>query len=169
VAPRRFAVAVVGPNEADDALGEIAYAVGQLLAQRGAVVVTGGLGGVMAAASQGARSAGGLVVGLLPGIDADEANEFVDVAIPTGLGELRNGLLVRSVDGIVAVGGSWGTLSEIALAMRTRTPVVCLRGWEISDHAGAHVNLVTAPNAAEAIDVLYRVLSPAKDLPTFQS
>jgi uncharacterized protein (TIGR00725 family) len=120
----------------------------------------------MAAASQGARSAGGLVVGILPGIDAADANEFVDVAIPTGLGELRNGLLVRSVDGVIAVGCSWGTLSEIALAMRTGTPIVCLRGWEISDQAGVRVNLVTATSAAEAIDVLYRALSPAKDLPT---
>jgi uncharacterized protein (TIGR00725 family) len=166
VAARRFAVAVVGPNDADDALREIAYAVGQLLAQRGAVVVTGGLGGVMAAASQGARSAGGLVVGLLPGLEAADANEFVDVAIPTGLGELRNGLLVRSVDGVIAVGGSWGTLSEIALAMRAGTPVVCLHGWEINDQDGVRVNLVIATSATEAIDVLYRELSPAKDLPT---
>jgi uncharacterized protein (TIGR00725 family) len=166
VTSRRFAVAVVGPGDADDALREIAYAVGQLLAQREAVVVTGGLGGVMAAASEGARSAGGLVVGLLPSVDARDANEFVDVAIPTGLGELRNGLLVRAVDGVIAVGCSWGTLSEIALATRTGTPVVCVRGWEISDHDGVRVNLETATSAAEAIDVLYRALSPAKDLPT---
>lgn len=165
----RRAIAVVGPGDADGRLREFAYDVGKLLAQQGAVVVTGGLGGVMAAASQGARSAGGLVVGLLPSGDARDANEFVDVAIPTGLGELRNGLLVRSVDGVIAVGGSWGTLSEISLAMRTGTPVVCLQGWEISDQAGARVNLVTASSAAEAIDVLYRALSPAKDLPTLLS
>lgn len=165
----RRAIAVVGPGDADGRLREFAYAVGKLLAQQGAVVVTGGLGGVMAAASQGARSAGGLVVGLLPSGDARDANEFVDVAIPTGLGELRNGLLVRSVDGVIAVGGSWGTLSEISLAMRAGTPVVCLQGWEISDQAGARVNLVTASSAAEAIDVLYRALSPAKDLPTLLS
>jgi uncharacterized protein (TIGR00725 family) len=102
----------------------------------------------------------------LPGLEAADANEFVDVAIPTGLGELRNGLLVRSVDGVIAVGGSWGSLSEIALAMRTGTPVVRVRGWEISDHDGVRVNLETATSAAEAIDVLYRALSPAKDLPT---
>lgn len=156
--PRR-AIAVVGPSDADDALRDTAYAVGELLAQRGAVVMTGGLGGVMAAASRGAREAGGLVVGLLPSSDPADANEFVDVAIPTGLGELRNGLLVRSVDGVVAIGGSWGTLSEIALAMRTGTPVVCVRGWNISDPAGAPVSLVTATSAAEAIDVLFRALS----------
>lgn len=155
--PRR-AIAVVGPSDADDALRETAYAVGKLLAQRGAVVMTGGLGGVMAAASQGAHDAGGLVIGLLPTSEPTDANEFVDVAIPTGLGELRNGLLVRSVDGVIAVGGSWGTMSEIALAMRTGTPVVCLLGWKISDQAGARVNLVSASSAAEAIDVLFRAM-----------
>ena len=155
--PRR-AIAVVGPSDADDALRETAYAVGKMLAQRGAVVMTGGLGGVMAAASQGAHDAGGLVIGLLPTSEPTDANEFVDVAIPTGLGELRNGLLVRSVDGVIAVGGSWGTLSEIALAMRTGTPVVCLLGWKISDQAGARVNLVSASSAAEAIDVLFRAM-----------
>lgn len=155
--PRR-AIAVVGPSDADDALRETAYAVGKLLAQRGAVVMTGGLGGVMAAASQGAHDADGLVIGLLPTSEPADANEFVDVAIPTGLGELRNGLLVRSVDGVIAVGGSWGTMSEIALAMRTGTPVVCLLGWKISDQAGARVNLVSASSAAEAIDVLFRAM-----------
>lgn len=155
--PRR-AIAVVGPSDADDALRETAYAVGKLLAQRGAVVMTGGLGGVMAAASQGAHDADGLVIGLLPTSEPADANEFVDVAIPTGLGELRNGLLVRSVAGVIAVGGSWGTLSEIALAMRTGTPVVCLLGWKISDQAGDRVNLVTASSAAEAIDVLFRAM-----------
>ena len=157
MAPRRT-IAVVGPSDADDALREIAYAVGKLLAQREAVVMTGGLGGVMAAASHGARDAGGLVVGLLPSSDPADANEFVDVAIPTGLGELRNGLLVRSVDGVIAVGGSWGTLSEIALAMRTDTPVVCLLGWKISDQENAPVSLVTATSATEAIDVLFRAM-----------
>lgn len=154
----RRAIAVVGPHDADDALREIAYAVGNLLAQRGAVVMTGGLGGVMAAASRGASEAGGLVIGLLPTSDVADANEFVDVAIPTGLGELRNGLLVRSVDGVIAVGCSWGTLSEIALAMRTNTPLVCVQGWKISDQAGKPVNLVAASSAAEAIDVLFRAM-----------
>ena len=157
MAPRRV-IAVVGPSDADDALRETAYAVGKMLAQRGAVVMTGGLGGVMAAASHGAHDVGGLVIGLLPTSDPADANEFVDVAIPTGLGELRNGLLVRSVDGVIAVGGSWGTMSEIALAMRTGTPVVCLLGWKISDQAGARVNLVSASSAAEAIDVLFRAM-----------
>jgi len=88
--------------------------------------VTGGLGGVMREASRGAAEGGGLVLGLLPGNDAREANEFVTVAIPTGLGEARNALVVRASQAIVAVGGSWGTLSEIALARRTGVPVIGL-------------------------------------------
>jgi uncharacterized protein (TIGR00725 family) len=153
-------IAVVGPNEADDELCRIAYEVGQLVAGRGDTVVTGGLGGVMEAASRGARDAGGLVIGLLPGSDAGVANDAVRVAIPTGLGELRNALIVRSADGVIAVGGSWGTMSEIALAMRAGTPVVCIKGWNINDHSGSPVILENATSAAEAIDVLYHAVKP---------
>jgi len=109
----------------------MAEGVGQALAQRGAVVVTGGLGGVMAAASRGAASAGGLTVGILPGLERREANEWVQVALPTGMGELRNGLVVRAVDAVIAVGGAYGTLSEIALALATGVPVVGLNTWQI--------------------------------------
>ena len=95
------------------------------------MVVTGGLGGVMASASRGAASAGGLVVGLLPGADRSAANEWVTVAIPTGLGELRNGLVVRACDAMVAVGGGYGTLSEIALALKAGKRVVGIGSWDI--------------------------------------
>jgi uncharacterized protein (TIGR00725 family) len=159
--PPRRTIAVVGPNEADDDLLELAAAVGDLVARRGDVVVTGGLGGVMAAASRAARDAGGVVVGLLPGSDRAAANDAVEVAIPTGLGELRNALIVRSADGVVAVGGSWGTLSEIALAMRTGKSIVCLRGWNVSDGGGSRVTIPTAASAAEAIDVLYHAIDGA--------
>lgn len=94
-------------------------------------MVCGGLGGVMAAACRGARAGGGITVGLLPGIDRADANRWVDVAIPTGLGEARNVLVVRAADAVVAVGGAFGTLSEIALALKTGTPVVGLRTWGI--------------------------------------
>ena len=124
-------MAVVGPGEATDAEREAAEAVGRALAQAGAIVVTGGLGGVMEAASRGARDAGGLTVGLLPGDDRKIANPSVTVALPTGLGELRNGLVVRSADAIVAVGGAYGTLSEVALALKTGVPVVGLDTWDI--------------------------------------
>ncbi len=151
-------IAVVGPGEADDELCRVAHDVGAFVAGRGDVVVTGGLGGVMAAASRGARDAGGLVVGLLPGADVEAANDAVTVALPTGLGEVRNALVVRAADAVVAVGGSWGTLSEIALAMRSGTPVVCIGGWRVSDHSGATVPLPTAASAAEAVDAVYAAL-----------
>ena len=131
-AARGRAVAVIGPGRADDeSLLTIAHDIGAGLGAAGCTVVTGGLGGVMAAASQGAHEAGGLVVGLLPGEDSTAANEWVDVPIATGLGEGRNALVVRAVRVVVAVGGSWGTLAEIALARRRDTPVISVRGWEI--------------------------------------
>jgi uncharacterized protein (TIGR00725 family) len=125
-------VAVIGPGDnATDDLLDIADQVGAGLARRGFVVVTGGLHGVMAAASRGAKSAGGLVVGILPGATASDANDWVDVAVPTGLGEGRNLLVVRMASAVVAVGGSWGTMAEVALARRRGTPVVSVRGWHV--------------------------------------
>ena len=121
-------VAVCGSGDEES---DVAFELGRLLARRGAVVVTGGLGGVMASASRGAASAGGTVVGVLPGLDRREANEWVTVAIPTGLGELRNGLVVRAADAVVAVGGGYGTLSEIALALKAGKRVVGIGSWEI--------------------------------------
>lgn len=127
-------VAVVGPGEAGpQELGQ-AEEVGRLLAQAGATLVSGGLGGVMAAACRGASGAGGLTVGLLPGADRAAANPHVTVALATGLGELRNGLVVRAADVLIAVGGagrSPGTLSEIALALRSGKRVIGLGTWEI--------------------------------------
>jgi uncharacterized protein (TIGR00725 family) len=130
VAVRRY-VAVVGPGEATDAQLEAAEEVGRRLAEHDAIVVCGGLGGVMAAACRGARSAGGLTIGILPGGDRSEANEWVTVSIPTGLGELRNGLVVRAADAVIAVGGAYGTLSEIAFALKTGVPVIGLGSWDI--------------------------------------
>lgn len=124
-------VAVVGASEATEEEAAIARAVGAGLARSGAIVVTGGRGGVMAAASRGAAESGGTTVGILPGTSREEANEWVEVAIPTGLGELRNGLVVRAADAVIAIGGAYGTLSEIALALRTGVPVIGLGTWEI--------------------------------------
>ncbi|WP_082494990.1 TIGR00725 family protein [Cellulomonas sp. Leaf334] len=129
-------VGVVGPSVADEDDLVDAEALGRGLAERGHVVVCGGLGGVMEAVARGAARSGGVVVGLLPGTDRSAANPHVTVALPTGLGELRNALLVRSSDVVVSVGGSWGTLSEVALAMRTGVPVIALRGWQIGGTPG---------------------------------
>lgn len=121
-------VLVSGPGEATEEQEALAHRLGHELAERGAIVLTGGLGGVMAAASRGAKQAGGTTVALLPGSDRTEANPHVDIAIPTGLGELRNGLLVRAADVVIAIPGGAGTLSEIALAHKTGVPVYVLSG-----------------------------------------
>ncbi|MFZ5871719.1 MAG: dethiobiotin synthetase [Actinomycetota bacterium] len=136
-------------------------------AQRGrrAAVVTGGLGGVMEAASAGAASAGGLTVGLLPGENRAAANRSVAGAIPTGLGEARNALVVRAADAVVAVGGSWGTLSEVALAMRRGVPVVALGGWSVVDDDGREVPGVRrASTAREAVRLALALAEQVRDI-----
>jgi len=138
-------VAVVGPGEASADELAAAEAVGSRLAHGGAVLVCGGLGGVMAAACRGAAEAAGVTVGILPGLDRAAANQWVALALPTGLGELRNGLVVRAADAVIAVGGAYGTLSEIALALRARTPVIGLSTWRIHG-----VEAASSPEAAAA-------------------
>jgi uncharacterized protein (TIGR00725 family) len=145
-------VAVIGPGRASPEELQLAEEVGARLADLGAVVLTGGLGGVMEAASRGARSRGGRTVGILPGEDRDAANGWVEIAVATGLGELRNGLLVRAVDAVVAIGGGHGTLSEIGLALRTGRPVVGLGTWDV--HGVEHVS--TPATAIERIDAVLR-------------
>ena len=124
-------MAVVGPHDASDAEAARAEEVGRLLAASDVVVVCGGLGGAMAAACRGAKSAGGATVGILPGGDRGQANRWVDVAVATGMGEARNAVIVRTADALVAVGGGYGTLSEIALALRIGRLVVTLGSWDI--------------------------------------
>jgi uncharacterized protein (TIGR00725 family) len=131
-------VAVVGPGEASPDQLHTAEEVGAGLAAAGAVVVTGGLGGVMEAACRGARSRRGRTLGILPGDDRDAANGWVEIAVTTGMGELRNGLVVRAADAVVAIGGGHGTLSEIALALKLGRPVVGLGTWEV--HGVDHVS-----------------------------
>jgi len=130
--PPAVYVAVVGAGDelAQDVLDR-AQAVGAELARRGAVVVCGGLGGVMEAACRGAREAGGVTVGILPGDDRAAVNAWVTVAIATGLGDLRNGLVVRAADAVIAIAGGYGTLSEVAFALKAGKRVVGLGSWEI--------------------------------------
>ena len=143
-------MAVIGPGDAAADELEAAEEVGRLLAEAGAVVVCGGLGGVMEAACRGARAAAVLTVGILPGRSRRDANPFVEVAVPTGLGEARNALVVRSADAVVAIGGAYGTLSEIALALKGGTPVVGLRTWELARGGRADTGVVHAESAEEA-------------------
>ena len=125
-------VSVIGPGRAPSDVVDAAETVGRELARRGAVVVCGGLGGAMEAACRGARSEGGTTIGILPGADRRDANPWVSIAIPTGLGELRNGLVVRAGDAVVAVAGEFGTLSEIGFALKIGRPVVGLTTWELA-------------------------------------
>jgi uncharacterized protein (TIGR00725 family) len=148
--PARY-VAVAGSGVAPPADIEAAEAVGRLLAERGIVVVCGGLGGVMEAACRGARSAGGATLGILPGADRADANPFVDFAVPTGLGEARNALVVRACDALIAIGGAWGTLSEIALALRAGKRVVGVDTWELSRGGSPAPGIIAAANPAEAV------------------
>ena len=122
-------VAVVGAGVADETLARRAGEVGRLLAQRGAVLVTGGLGGVMESACRGAKEAGGTTVALLPGHRREDANPYVDIALATGMGEMRNALIVRAADAVIAIAGEYGTLSEVAFALKIGTPVVGLGTW----------------------------------------
>jgi uncharacterized protein (TIGR00725 family) len=151
-------VAVIGDGDprGPDAnrILEWAEEVGEALARAGAVVVTGGLGGVMRAASRGAIGAGGETIGILPGADPTEANEFVRTPIATGLGVVRNLVVVTSSDAVVAVGGRHGTLSEIGLALRMGRSVVTLSSWRVeSDHrlGGPRVHRAREPREAAAL------------------
>ena len=152
-------VGVVGERAAADELYEIAREVGRQIAERRGVVVCGGLTGVMEAACRGCREAGGTSIGILPGNDATEANEYVTIAIPTGMGEGRNILLVRSSDVLIAIGGSYGTLSEIALALCLSVPVIGVRTWRMTPGTGAAAAkdpIVRVNSAHEAVAAAWR-------------
>jgi uncharacterized protein (TIGR00725 family) len=149
--PPRAWIAVAGPGEAAPWEVEAAEEAGAAVAEAGCGLVCGGLGGVMEAACRGARSRGGLTVGLLPGSDRDAANCWVLVALPTGLGEARNALVVRTADAVVAIGGGWGTLSEIALALKAGIPVVGVGTWEPSRGGGLVEGVVAVDDPRAAV------------------
>jgi uncharacterized protein (TIGR00725 family) len=123
-------VSVIGAGSCSPDIYKTAEKVGSLIAQRGAVLVTGGLHGVMEAASKGARDAGGITVGILPGSEKNDANKYVMIPITTGLSHARNVIVVRSSDAVIAVSGEYGTLSEIAIALKLGKPVVGIQTWE---------------------------------------
>jgi uncharacterized protein (TIGR00725 family) len=146
-------IAVVGPGRAQPREAAWAEEVGAAVAHAGAVLVCGGLGGVMEAACRGARSRGGTTVGLLPGIDRSAANGWVLLAVPTGLGDARNALVVRAADAVVAIGGAWGTLSEIALALKAGKPVIGLETWELMREGRSVEGVIRAHDAAAAVGI----------------
>jgi uncharacterized protein (TIGR00725 family) len=125
-------IAVLGPGTCNEATAAFAREVGRLLAQHGVTLICGGRGGVMEAACRGAKEAGGVTIGILPGESAAEANPFVTIPIVTGLGEARNLIIVRSARAVIAVGGEYGTLSEIAFALKFGVPIIGLRSWRLA-------------------------------------
>jgi len=144
-------IAVIGGGQASRRDEDLAESVGRHLGAAGAAVVCGGLGGVMAGACRGAQQAGGLTIGILPGLERSDANAWVDVALPTGLGEGRNLLVIRAADAVIAVGGEYGTLSEIALALRSGIPVVGLGTWVLTRPDGtADPGVVVADDPGRA-------------------
>lgn len=146
-------VAVCGPRHCTEQEAAHAYEVGRLLARAGATVLNGGGTGVMAAVSAGARSADGLVIGIRPGPTKDDAGPDLSAVLVTNMGEARNAILVWSADAVIVVGGSWGTLSELALAERRGVPVVSLGGWRVVDRDGLPVP-GSPPDAATAEDAV---------------
>ncbi len=145
-------ISVVGAGEADDVLYEKAREVGRLVAERGGIVVCGGLGGVMEAAARGASEAGGIAIGVLPDGDRGRANRYLSYAVAAGTGEARNLAVVCSGDVVVAVGGEYGTLSEIGFARKVGRPVVALSSWELGDH------VMVASSAEEAVSAAFEAV-----------
>lgn len=129
----------------------MAEAVGAGLAQAGATVVCGGLGGVMQAGARGAEAAGGVVVGLLPGEDRSAGNPHLTVAVPTGLGDARNVLVVRAADALIAIGGAYGTLSEVGFALKTGRPVIGLHTWELRRDGQIDPGIQVVATAEQAV------------------
>ncbi|MGZ4903495.1 MAG: TIGR00725 family protein [Halobacteriota archaeon] len=144
----RLQVGVIGSSSCEGDTIRIAEHVGALVAAKGAILITGGMTGVMEAASRGAKKAGGLVVGILPGASKSESNPYVDVVIPTEMGHARNAIIARSSDCLIAIAGGFGTLSEVALALQMQRPVVTLTSpWKIAGTIEAH-SAEDAVNAA---------------------
>lgn len=152
----RLHVAVIGGGHAPEAECDQAAMVGRALAEAGAVLVCGGLGGVMEAACRGAQDGGGMTIGIVPGSDRHSANSYADVVVATGLGEGRNVLVVRNADAVIAVGGEYGTLSEIALALQAGVPVIGLGSWELAKRGRPVPDIVEASDSADAVDKALR-------------
>lgn len=149
-APHRpIYIAVIGAGEASFEEYEQAREIGRLVAERGGIVVCGGLGGIMETAARGATEAGGVAIGVLPDEDRRRANEYLSYSVATGMGQARNLAVVCSADAVIAVGGGYGTLSEIGLARKVGRPVVALGSWELGDH------LVSASSPEEAVEAAF--------------
>lgn len=155
--PSPIYVAVCGPGVAEPRESAWAEEIGRRLAEAGAIVVCGGMSGAMDDVARGAAAAGGTVVGLLPGPDRAGASPHLTVSVPTGMGETRNALVARAADVLIAVAGEWGTLSEIAMALKLGRPVVGLSTWELAKGGRPIEGIVPASSPEEAVALALRL------------
>ena len=146
----KYIIGVIGTGDAADKDIVIAEQVGKLVAENNCILLCGGMDGVMEAACRGAKSAGGTTIGIIPGTSGTESNPYVDIPIVTGMGHGRNIIVVRSSQAIIAIGGSYGTLSEIAFALRLKIPVIGIRTWDVSS------DIKKARSPQEAVDMAIR-------------
>ena len=145
-------IAVIGDSFCPAEEAKLAEAVGEQLAQRGVTIICGGLGGVMEGVCRGAKAKGGLTIGILPGEDPNTANQWVDIPIATGVGYGRNMAVVKSAQAVIAIGGNYGTLSEIAYALKSGIPVIGLNTWLLSRNGKEVDAIIRVDNAMEAVD-----------------
>ncbi len=156
-------IGVLGPHKCTEKERIWGHDVGAGIAHAGAVLVCGGLGGMMAAAAEGAQESGGITIGILPDTDANDANPFIDIALPTGLGAFRNMLVVRACDAVIAVCGAHGTLSEIAFALRLEIPVVGLHTWQVLKNGKADPGIHETNTPSEAVKMALALASGSSD------
>ncbi|MDH3891467.1 MAG: TIGR00725 family protein [candidate division Zixibacteria bacterium] len=154
--PRKPVIAVIGAGKCSKKLRDMAFEVGKYVAENGGVLVCGGLGGIMEGAARGAKEAGGLTLGILPTDLKEDANEFIDIVIPTGFGEARNIMVVRSADAVIAFPGKFGTLTEMAFALHAKKPVVSVNAWRLSEE----IHQTETPQ--EAAELAMKLAVPAE-------
>jgi uncharacterized protein (TIGR00725 family) len=145
-------IGVMGDSSCSPEVYELARKVGFLIGTKGAILISGGMGGVMEASARGAREAGGTTIGILPGSSATEANRYIDIPIVTDLGNARNVINILTSEAVIAIHGSYGTLSEIALAMKCRVPVVGLRTWHLTPPEGEATPIILTQSPEEAVE-----------------
>ena len=136
---RKPVIAIIGAGKCSKKLRDMAAEAGKYIAENGGVLVCGGMGGIMEGAARGAQEGGGLTLGILPTDNKDDANEFIDVVIPTGFGEARNLMVIRSADAVIAFPGKYGTLTEMAFALHAGKPLISVSAWKLGEEI-RHVN-----------------------------
>ena len=155
---REVIVAVIGTRQPSPEESKLAEEVGRELAKNGVILICGGLGGVMADACRGARAEGGLTIGVIPGDDRKSANPYVQIPIVTGIGYARNVIIVKSAQAVIAVGGGYGTLTEIGYALDGKIPVIGLGTWKISRNNQLDKSIIRARNAKEAVNKALKLI-----------